>query len=539
MSSFAELIEKAKKDWGCPELMDSYVRTSGNKIPFSSPLLQYSTYGGIPRQKITEFCGAPGGGKAQPLYSKILTPEGFITMGEVKEGNVILDGKGKVCKVTGIYPQGKRKIYEIITELGYKIRVADNHLNCVWWFNENGKYHECFIWETTELIKNFNSGKYKNLQVERLCGGMMSEYAKIKSVSYIGEEICQCIMVDSNEHTYISDNYIVTHNTTTAVDICKNAVELFKNEHIEKLSALRQDAGTSKKANLEFEELQDRGPKKVLYVDLEHSFDSAWAETLGVNRSEINIMQPPDVFAEQILQMLQDMIETDEVGLIVLDSLPSLVPQQELEKKFGERTVAAQAGLLTIFCRKIVPKLTRYDTTMIFINQIRDNMDNPYVIKTPGGEAPKFYASLRILFQIGKPIDFLGNELPNNAEDPAGYIINAKILKQKSAPNDRKASSYYLMSNSGIRIDMDYAQLALKKYGLIKKAAAWFTFIDPETGELLEDADGKTIKINGMAKVYDFLKTNKEYFNKLKTYIQHEINGEEPEVNNESEHEIL
>lgn len=375
MSLFDDIINRKKKEWDCPGLMDGADRSRGDKLPFSSPLMQYSTYGGIPRNKITEFFGEPSGGK-----------------------------------------------------------------------------------------------------------------------------------------------------TTTAVDICKNAIDIFESEHAQKLIELRKKSSESKSAAIQLAELEDSGPRRVLYIDLEHSFDAQWSRTLGIDKSKIHVMQPPDVIAEEILQTLQELIETNTVGLIVLDSLPSLVPKSDLEKKYGERTVASLAGLLTIFFRKIVSLLTRYETTLLVINQIRQNMDNPYVVKTPGGEAPKFYASLRIQFQIGNPVDFLGNELPKSAENPSGYIINSKIVKQKSAPNDRKNGSYFLMCNSGIRVDMDYAQLAMKKYGIIKKSGAWFSLCDPYTGELLE-IDGKPFKLNGMTKVYEFLQTNQEYFNKLKTYIDNDING--------------
>lgn len=375
MSLFDDVINKKIKDWGCPDLMSGADRERGDKIPFSSPLMQYSTYGGIPRNRITEFYGEPGGGK-----------------------------------------------------------------------------------------------------------------------------------------------------TTTAVDICKNAIDMFENEHADKLVELRKKSHEIKSAAIQLSELEENGPRKVLYIDLEHSFDAQWSQTLGIDKSKIKVMQPPDVVAEDILQTLQELVETNTVGLIVLDSLPSLVPKSELEKKYGERTVASLAGLLTVFFRKIVPMLTRYETTLLIINQIRQNMDNPYVVKTPGGEATKFYASLRIQFQIGNPVDFLGNELPKSAENPAGYIINSKIIKQKSAPNDRKNGSYFLMCNSGIRVDMDYAQLAMKKYGIIKKTGAWFTICDPTTGEILEE-DGKPVKINGMVKVYEFLQNNLEYFNKLKTFIDNDISG--------------
>lgn len=380
MNSYKSIIENMKKKWNCPNLMDGARAARGQKIPFSSPMMNYVTYGGVPRNKITEFFGNPGSGKS-----------------------------------------------------------------------------------------------------------------------------------------------------TSAIDICKNAIDIFEDEYTFECIKLQGEANRGDKvAKAAFEDLQDRGVKKILYLDLEHAFDAAWSHTLGIDETKIDIMQPPDVFAEDILQMVEEVVETGEIGLIVLDSIPSLVPKSELEKNYGERTVAALAGLLTVFCRKIVPKLDRYGTTMLFINQVRDDLNNPYVKRTPGGKAPEFYSSLRMLFEIGKPIDFLGNELPMSAENPAGYVVNAKIKKQKSAPNDRKMGSYYLLCQSGIRVDMDFAQLAINKYGIIKKSGGWYSMCDPATGEILEDESGKIVKVNGLAKVYDYLNTNTSYFNKLKTYILNDIEGQDP-----------
>lgn len=394
MSTFSDIINKKKREWNCSGLMDGAHTQRGPKIPFSSPLLNYSTYGGIPRYKITEFFGDPGGGKS-----------------------------------------------------------------------------------------------------------------------------------------------------TTAVDICKNAHDIFVMEHEAQVDALREKVARGNKAiAAELDELIERGPKKILYIDLEHSFDGAWSKTLGINPDEIEIMQPPDVTAEDILQTVNDIIQTGEFGLIVLDSIPSLVTKQELDKQLGERTVASLPGLITVFCRKVVPLLTRYNTTLLVINQTRDNMDNPYVVNTPGGKALKFYATLRMLFKIGTPVDFLGNELPSNTENPAGYIVTAKLVKQKSAPWDRKNGSYYLMCQSGIRVDMDFAQLAVKKYGIIRKSGAWFTLTDPETGEILEDMDGKVVKLNGMSKVFDYLQANPEYYNKLKKVIIADIEGtpaEEEEADGDESDETL
>ena len=377
MPTFDDILKKKAKEWNAPNMMNMANAPRSHKIPFSSPLMNWCTYGGIPRNKITEFHGAPGGGKS-----------------------------------------------------------------------------------------------------------------------------------------------------TSAIDICKHAYKIFEDEYESEVADLREKAAKDKKTYQGvLEDLMERGPKKVLYIDLENSFDGDWAKTLGINPDEINIMTTPDISAEEVLETVMQLISTGQVGLLVLDSLPSLVTAQELDKKIGERTVASLAGVLSVTFRKLVPLLTRYECTFLFINQIRDNMDNPYVVKTPGGQAPKFYSSLRILFQIGKPVDFLGNELPNNAEDPAGYLINAKIIKQKSAPNNRKNGTYYLMADSGIREDFDFAKLAVTKYGIIRKSGAWFTMCDPYTGEVLCSDTGAMVKVNGMAKVYSYLADNAEYYDKIRNYILDDING--------------
>lgn len=792
MSVFDDIVKQKKKDWNAPGLMDGAKASRGSKLPFSSPLMNFATYGGIPRDKITEFCGNPGGGKAQPLYSKVLTPTGWVLMGDIKVGDKVFDGYGNVCVVDGVFPQGERPVYEITLQDNTSFRVADNHLNSVWWYDSvhrkrvdavltteelvekknyletnggekvpiridipkvnwpyrsvlidpyllgaligdgslvgdfsfvNGekdvvekvdkilrrdwdcklkqsksdpfhweiqcinkwypltiKYHNltfktvsefqtwlanngykkfdyvtirklannepCYTSRShpelldIEIINNEPSGRAKLIDAlntyELLCKSInkhipedylynseevrielvrglfdtdgYSRYIpkqeiacdwstsspqlsndceflfrslgirttvtqrrglytdkngikhegqisythylhvpkglkifsskkhskqyherqnqpirNIKSIKYIGVEECACIHVTSPNHTYITDNLTLTHNTSTAVDLCKNSLSIFKSEWEERCINLREN-GTTKEEKFELAELEASGPRKVLYIDLEHSFDMQWAETLGIVDTEIDVMQPPDVPAEEILQMIQEMIESNEIGLIVLDSIPSLVPRAELEKKYGERTVASLAGLMTVFCRKIVPLLSRYHTTLLMINQIRDNMENPYIVQTPGGQAIKFYSSLRMLFSLGNPIDILGNELPQKTEDPAGYLIKVRLLKQKSAPNDRKNASYFLLSQSGIKPEMDYAQLAIKKYGIIKKSGAWFSLADPNTGELLEE-DEKIVKINGLPKVYEYLETHPEYFETLKRYIENDING--------------
>ena len=378
MGNYAEIIKKCEKEWACPDLMESVNKTGGKKIPFSSPSLNWATYGGVPRAALTEFYGQPGGGK-----------------------------------------------------------------------------------------------------------------------------------------------------TTSAIDLCKNALDIFNTEFTEEVMKLQELVAKGKKdKKVELQDLNDRGPKKVLYIDLEHSFDKAWASTLGITNKAIDVMQPPNIPAESILQKVKELVSSGEVGLIVLDSIPSLVTKDELDKKLdGEKQPFASslAGRMTLFCREITQLLMRYDCTMIFINQIRTNMENPYVDNTPGGNAIKFYCSLRLAFKLGCPVDFLGNELAQKAENPAGYKITVNVKKQKSAPFDRKLGEYYLMSQSGLRVDFEFANLAITRYEIIRKNAGWYTIYDPETREPMEVND-TIVKVNGLAKVYDYLQANPDYYEKLCKFIVEDIN---------------
>ena len=173
------------------------------------------------------FCGGAGTGKAQPMNSKVLTPRGFIPMKKVKVGIDIITGFGKVAKVSEIYPQGKRDTYKIVLSNGDKIEVSDEHINVVYKDIE-GKFVESNI-TTTELIKE----DYTNLFMRKISPQLgINAYYSISEIKFIGKKKCQCIYIDAPEHTYVTDNHIVTHNTTSA-RIFANEINDFKGKPIE------------------------------------------------------------------------------------------------------------------------------------------------------------------------------------------------------------------------------------------------------------------------------------------------------------------
>lgn len=157
----------------------------------------------------------PGTQKAQPLYSKVLTPDGFIPMGKVTVGTKVISGTGNICNVTGVYPQGVKPIYEITLENGYKCRCTANHL---WNVRHNyfaNKYKEKTI-ELNEIM--WQPHKYLIPVTNKELRGIY--YLRIGSIQKVGEEECQCIYIDDDSHLYITDNYIITHNTTLEKFFC-------------------------------------------------------------------------------------------------------------------------------------------------------------------------------------------------------------------------------------------------------------------------------------------------------------------------------
>lgn len=146
---------------------------------------------------------AAGSGKEQDLSSKLLTPKGYINMGDVTIGQELLDGYGNITKVTEIYPQGKKPVYEIILEDKSRIKIGLEHINHVF---KDGLPYNIVTKDLFNCYKDYKIAKWNDKQ----------EYYNITDIKYLKDDYCQCIMVDSPYHTYISDYEIITHNTVTA-----------------------------------------------------------------------------------------------------------------------------------------------------------------------------------------------------------------------------------------------------------------------------------------------------------------------------------
>jgi recombination protein RecA len=300
--------------------------------------------------------------------------------------------------------------------------------------------------------------------------------------------------------------------TTTALDIAGNAQKLFLQEWEEKIQELESKEKLTKEQQGKLLELRESGPKKVLWVDCENTFDDDWSEKLGVNVKEMYYMAPDSLSAEEIFDMVTQLIDAGEIGLAVIDSLGMMVSQQEMEKDIEESTYGGISRALTKFSKKVELACARTNCALIGINQVRDNLNAGYggpSYVTPGGKCWKHVCSVRLMFRQGTPFDQNFKDVKKSCENPYGHKVQISVAKTKICKPDRKLGFYTLTYDHGIEPFIDIIDIAISK-DVIHQAGAWFTFIDIVTGEVLcntdEDGNLSEIKVQGQANLMPFLK---------------------------------
>lgn len=260
--------------------------------------------------------------------------------------------------------------------------------------------------------------------------------------------------------------------------------------------------------------------RKVLYVDAENTLDVEWAKKIGVDVDTMIVFKPTSHSAEEIFQFILDMIQTNEVGLVVLDSIGVLVSAQAMDKSVEDKTYAGISQALTHFSGKAEMFCQKTHCTIIGINQIRDDLNAMWAgaIKTPGGKAWKHACAVRLQFTRGSFLDERGNEIKRNSESPAGNIVNVAMVKNKTCPPTRRLGYYTITYEYGVDYISDLLELAIK-YEVIEKSGAWFSVKNPETGE-------EVAKLQGQASVREFLEddNNVEILSAIEDYIDEQMN---------------
>lgn len=309
--------------------------------------------------------------------------------------------------------------------------------------------------------------------------------------------------------------------TTTALDVVSNAQKVFKQEYENEVADL-QSRKLNKTEETRLEYLLNRGRgKDIVWIDCENTFDEQWAEVLNVDVTSLYFMQPLSQSAEEIFDMIEQFVQTGEVGLVVLDSLGAMVSKQQWEKSLEEKTYCGIAGPLTTFSKKIEYACARHNCTFIGINQVQEDLKSTYTMyRTPGGNTWKHVCSLRLMFSKGVYYNDKYQELTRTVNGAAGNFVNIRIEKTKVCKPDRKNGSYTLNYSNGIDKYMDLVELGIN-YGIINVGGAWYSIIQNiETGEILTDCEGNVAKFQGKNKLIEYLKENEPIYEWLDEVIR-------------------
>jgi len=214
------------------------------------------------------------------------------------------------------------------------------------------------------------------------------------------------------------------------------------------------------------------------FIDAEHALDPIYARKLGVNLEDLLISQPDT--GEQALEIADTLVRSGAVDVLVIDSVAALTPRAEIEGEMGDSLPGLQARLMSQALRKLTASISRSNTMMIFINQIRMKIGVMFGSPetTTGGNALKFYASVRLdIRRIGAVKD---------RDEVVGNQTRVKVVKNKLAPPFKQVE-FDIMYGEGVSKTGELVDLGVKA-GIIEKSGAWFSYNSERLGQGRENA---------------------------------------------------
>ena len=239
---------------------------------------------------------------------------------------------------------------------------------------------------------------------------------------------------------------------------------------------------------------------KAAFIDAEHALDPEYARNLGVDVDELLVAQPD--YGEQALEIAETLVRSGALDVVVVDSVAALVPKHEIDGAMGDAAVGLQARLMSQALRKLAGVINKTNTTIIFINQLREKIGvmfgNPET--TTGGRALKFFSSMRI--------DVRRIDSIKAGDQVLGNRTKAKIVKNKVAPPFKQAE-FDIMYGKGISRSGDILDCAVDG-GLIEKAGSWYSYQGNRIGQ-------------GRENVKNYLETNPQVMDELQEQLLEQL----------------
>ncbi|MBF0204347.1 MAG: recombinase RecA [Desulfamplus sp.] len=236
------------------------------------------------------------------------------------------------------------------------------------------------------------------------------------------------------------------------------------------------------------------------FIDAEHALDTAYARKLGVDCDELLVSQPDT--GEQALEIADMLVRSGAIDMIVIDSVAALVPRAEIEGEMGDSHMGLQARLMSQALRKLTATMSRTNTTVIFINQIRMKIGTVYgnPETTTGGNALKFYASIRLEIRRAAAI--------KEGQDTIGNRTKVSVVKNKLAP-PFKSVEFDIMYGEGISRTGDLLDMGVDLL-IIEKSGAWYSYEGERMGQ-------------GRQNVKTFFDENPELFEKIESRVRDQL----------------